>query len=105
MTGGVDTLLDVHVAAALDERGALLEMESFEATAAGENKLGAWLASFGPLVRVGVSTASKAAARRTAAVPEHRSGVAAQVVLTTRTWHEAWPMTALAMLPRTRPGP
>lgn len=54
VTGGVDTHLDVHVAAALDERGALLGVESFDATAAGENKLGSWLASFGPLVRVGV---------------------------------------------------
>ena len=29
ITGGVDTHLDVHVAAALDERGALLGVESF----------------------------------------------------------------------------
>ena len=54
VTGGVDTHLDVHVAAALDERGALLGVESFEATAAGEDKLGGWLTSFGPVIRVGV---------------------------------------------------
>jgi hypothetical protein len=29
ITGGVDTHLDVHVAAALDERGTLLGVESF----------------------------------------------------------------------------
>lgn len=54
VTGGVDTHLDVHVAAALDDVGGLLGVESFEATAAGEDKLAGWLASFGPLVRVGV---------------------------------------------------
>ena len=32
ITGGVDTHLDVHVAAALDERGALLGVESFATT-------------------------------------------------------------------------
>ena len=32
ITGGVDTHLDVHVAAALDERGALLGTESFPTT-------------------------------------------------------------------------
>ena len=32
ITGGVDTHLDVHVAAALDERGALLGVESFSET-------------------------------------------------------------------------
>ena len=30
ITAGVDTHLDVHVAAALDERGALLGVESFD---------------------------------------------------------------------------
>ena len=35
ITGGVDTHLDVHVAAALDERGALLGVESFADDAAG----------------------------------------------------------------------
>jgi hypothetical protein len=32
ITGGVDTHLDVHVAAALDGQGALLGVESFETT-------------------------------------------------------------------------
>ena len=35
ITGGVDTHLDVHVAAALDERGALLGVERFATTIAG----------------------------------------------------------------------
>jgi transposase len=54
VTGGVDTHLDVHVAAALDEIGGLLGVESFEASAAGNDKLLCWLQSFGPVGRVGV---------------------------------------------------
>lgn len=54
VTGGVDTHLDVHVAAALDHIGGLLGVESFEATATGEEKLTGWLTSFGPLILVGV---------------------------------------------------
>jgi transposase len=54
VTGGVDTHLDVHVAAVLDEIGGLLGTESFAATGAGEDKLASWLGSFGPLMRVGV---------------------------------------------------
>ena len=48
ITGGVDTHLDVHVAAALDERGALLGVESFATTAAGYQKLLGWLARLRP---------------------------------------------------------
>jgi transposase len=54
ITGGVDTHLDVHVAAALDDIGGLLGVESFEATTVGNAKLREWLASFGSVVRVGV---------------------------------------------------
>ena len=54
ITGGVDTHLDVHVAAALDDIGGLLGVESFEATTAGNTRLREWLASFGPVVPVGV---------------------------------------------------
>ena len=39
ITGGVDTHLDVHVAAALDDRGALLGVESFATTTDGYKKL------------------------------------------------------------------
>ena len=54
ITGGVDTHLDVHVAAALDERGGLLATASFDATAAGYSRLVGWLESFGEVVLVGV---------------------------------------------------
>ncbi len=54
ITGGVDTHLDVHVAAALDERGALLGVESFATTTDGYKKLLGWLSDFGPVVLVGV---------------------------------------------------
>jgi transposase len=54
VTGGVDTHLDVHVAAALDELGGLLGVESFETSGAGNDKLLSWLQSFGPIARVGV---------------------------------------------------
>ena len=54
ITGGVDTHLDVHVAAALDERGALLGVESFATTASGYKLLLGWLSDFGPVELVGV---------------------------------------------------
>ena len=54
ITGGVDTHLEVHVAAALDPVGGLLGVESFEAGRAGEDKLITWLQSFGPVAVVGV---------------------------------------------------
>jgi transposase len=54
ITAGVDTHLDVHVAAALDERGGLLGVESFGTTPAGYRQLVAWLRGFGELDLVGV---------------------------------------------------
>jgi transposase len=54
VTGGVDTHLDVHVAAALDGIGGLLGVESFPTTAAGYAQLVGWLHSFGRVERVGV---------------------------------------------------
>ena len=54
VVGGVDTHLDVHVAAALDGAGALLGVELFPATSAGYRKLLGWLGGFGPVGRVGV---------------------------------------------------
>jgi transposase len=54
VTGGVDTHLDVHVAAALDERGGLLGTGSFATTPAGYRALVAWLRGFGPVALVGV---------------------------------------------------
>ena len=54
VTGGVDTHLDVHVAAALDGIGGLLGVESFEATEAGYRELFSWLQGFGTVQKVGV---------------------------------------------------
>jgi transposase len=54
VTGGVDTHLEVHVAAALDGIGGLLGVEEFHTTEAGNNALLVWLKTFGTPVRVGV---------------------------------------------------
>jgi transposase len=54
VTGGVDTHLDVHVAAALDPVGVLLGAEPFEATPAGYKALLSWLEGFGEVAKVGV---------------------------------------------------
>ena len=54
VVGGVDTHLDVHVAAALDCFGGLLGVEPFPATPAGYRALLGWMGEFGPVVRVGV---------------------------------------------------
>ena len=54
ITGGVDTHLDVHVAAALDPIGGVLGVEQFSTSADGERELLAWLAAFGAVERVGV---------------------------------------------------
>jgi len=54
ITGGVDTHLDVHVAAALDANGGVLGVESFPTTSDGFAELHTWLCTFGPLARVGV---------------------------------------------------
>ena len=47
ITGGVDTHLDVHVAAAVDVNGGVLGVESFATTPAGYVELYGWLAGFG----------------------------------------------------------
>jgi transposase len=54
VTGGVDTHLDVHVAAALDPLGGLLGTERFETNAAGYKALLAWLESFGAVTKIGI---------------------------------------------------
>lgn len=54
ITGGVDTHLDVHVAAALDHVGGLLGVASFAVGPAGYEELLAWLESFGEVGKVGV---------------------------------------------------
>ena len=52
--GGVDTHADVHVAAAIDENGGMLGIESFPTDEAGYRSLTDWLCGFGPVVKVGV---------------------------------------------------
>ncbi len=52
--GGVDTHKDVHVAAVVDERGKILDTQSFPTTTKGYRELLGWMCSFGELVRVGV---------------------------------------------------
>ncbi len=54
VTGGVDTHLDVHVAAVVDGNGGVLGVESFPTTPAGYVELAGWLAGFGSVDRVGV---------------------------------------------------
>jgi transposase len=73
ITGGVDTHLDVHVAAALGPTGALLGVESFATTGAGYVALFDWLSSFGELDRVGVEGTGSYGAGLTRHL--HRHGV------------------------------
>jgi transposase len=54
VTGGVDTHADTHVAAAVDDNGGLLGVESFPATENGYAHLFGWLAGFGEVAKVGV---------------------------------------------------
>ncbi len=54
VTGGVDTHLNVNVAAALDDIGGLLGVEEFATDAGGHRRLLSWLQSFGTVMRVGV---------------------------------------------------
>lgn len=54
LTGGVDTHLDVHVAAVIDGLGGLLGVESFSTDRTGHLDLAAWMGSFGEIALVGV---------------------------------------------------
>ena len=58
VTGGVDTHLDMNVAAALDPIGGLLGVAEFRATRAGHGQLLGWLESFGAVARVGIEGTS-----------------------------------------------
>ena len=73
VTGGVDTHLDVHVAAVVDANGGVLAVESFATTPAGHLALSQWLLSFGVVdaglervVLVGVWLTSRQPAARQA---------------------------------------
>ena len=52
--GGVDTHLDVHVAAALDPIGGVLGVESFDASPRGYKAMFEWMGAFGTVSKVGV---------------------------------------------------
>jgi transposase len=54
VTGGVDTHLDLNVAAALNGIGGLLGVEEFPTTTAGNKALLVWLKGLGTVVKVGV---------------------------------------------------
>src|SRR5262245_33010946 len=54
VTGGVDTHLDLHVAAAVDAGGGVLGVESFATLLPGFVQLYDWLTTFGAVARVGV---------------------------------------------------
>ncbi len=54
VVGGVDTHLDIHVAAVIDHVGRILATESFPATPPGYRRLLAWMRRHGQLRQVGV---------------------------------------------------
>ena len=54
VVGGVDTHLDEHVAAVIDELGGLLGVARFPVTLAGYRRLVGWMRGFGAVERVGV---------------------------------------------------
>lgn len=52
--GGVDTHLDVHVAAVIDDTGRLLGTKSFPTSSLGLRQLDRWLSGHGQVAKVGV---------------------------------------------------
>jgi transposase len=58
VTGGVDTHLDLNVAAAVDATGGPLGVAQFSTTSAGHGQLLSWLNGFGPVARVGTEGTS-----------------------------------------------
>ena len=52
--GGVDTHLDVHVAAVIDDTGRLLGTKPFPTSPLGLRQLQRWLAGHGQVAKVGV---------------------------------------------------
>ena len=71
ITVGVDTHLDVHVAAALDDHGSLLGVESFPTTPAGYRELLGWLQGFGEVELVGIEGTGSYGAGLTRHLLEH----------------------------------
>ena len=75
ITGGVDTHLDVHVAAALNDVGGVLGTASFPTTTAGYRQLLQWLSSFGEVALVGVEGTGSYGAGLSRFLHSHRVGV------------------------------
>lgn len=71
ITGGVDTHLQFHVAAAKDSLGRTLGTEKFPVTLAGFAALLRWLTAFGPLTLVGVEGTGAYGASLTAYLTGH----------------------------------
>lgn len=71
ITGGVDTHLEFHVAAAKDSLGRTLGTKKFPATLAGFTALLQWLTGFGPLTLVGVEGTGSYGAGLTAHLTAH----------------------------------
>src|SRR6202453_2411158 len=76
VTGGVDTHLDVHVAAALDPLGGLLGTESFATDAAGYTALLGWLERFGDITKV----ATEGTGSYGSGLPRHLRRVGVEVI-------------------------
>jgi transposase len=53
VTGGVDTHVDLHVAAIVDRLGGVVGIEAFETTEAGYQRLVGWLRSHGHVSGLG----------------------------------------------------
>jgi transposase len=58
VTGGVDTHLELNVAAALDDLGGLLGVAQFPTTPPGHASLLSWLQGFGEVGKVGIEGTS-----------------------------------------------
>jgi hypothetical protein len=80
ITAGVDTHLDVHVAAALDETGALLGVESFDTSRRGYRRLLGWLRGFGEVELIGVEGTGSYGAGLTRHLPGEGMRVAESTV-------------------------
>ena len=76
ITGGVDTHVDTHVAAALDPVGGLLGVREFPATAAGYSGLLGWLGGFGTVCLAGSRGPAVTAPGWPATSPQQASGSA-----------------------------
>ena len=73
LTGGVDTHLDIHVAAALDPLGGLLGTERFRDRRGRLKALLAWLATFGDVTKIGIEgTGSYGSGLTRCCVDRHR---------------------------------